>query len=81
MGEGEIDGLHVLAHIRVDVHAGQDAVVLDAKAQGEIGVKARFVALGLEVRKESGFVVFSALKISSIISFTLRFDMASPPSV
>ncbi len=58
MLEGELDGLEVLAHGGVDVHAGLDALVLDAEAQGEVAVVELGVLEGLrfEVGEEGGFV-------------------------
>ena len=55
--EGEGDGREVLRHGGVDVHAGLDARVLDAEAEGEVGVVegVRGEGLGFEVGQEGGF--------------------------
>lgn len=58
MPESEGDGLRVLLHRAVDVHAGVDAGVLDAEAEGEVCVVVLEAGVGLrfEVGEESGFV-------------------------
>lgn len=56
--EGQLDGLQVLAHGAVDVHAGLHALGLDAEAEGEVGVVELGLLEGLrfEVGEEGGFV-------------------------